>query len=404
MGGEGGGEFGSGLSRRAFVVASAAAAAAQAVGISQPEAAQAARPGMSNTGSGSRVNKDPNSLLRQALPIDCKAVSDLQEAVEAIRFDVYIKNWSRAVNGCQKARGLANGKKKELLAAVKGDKAEGEKYIQAIIELLDPLEKVLKSSEGSGTVAERSKLDEAYKVQAKISDAVGELQMLMVPPEYVRDLEASIPSEYDDLPRLLGRATVEFTLKKPNGAPFDIEGELFDKARLLMVIDGFTSPITGGNFVDLVQKGFYKNLPINRSDGFVVQMGDPDPEGTKHGYGDRTIPLEINVVGDKAPMYGVTTEDDGRGAAATKLPFQAYGALGMARVEYEPDSASSQFFWLLFDSDLTPAGKNLLDGRYAEFGYTIEGADLLKDVKEGDIVVDSRVVSGGSNLKKSKSG
>lgn len=27
-------------------------------------------------------------------------------------------------------------------------------------------------------------------------------------------------------------------------------------------------------------------------------------------------------------MYGVTTEDDGRGYSATRLPFQAYGAMG----------------------------------------------------------------------------
>jgi cyclophilin family peptidyl-prolyl cis-trans isomerase len=44
----------------------------------------------------------------------------------------------------------------------------------------------------------------------------------------------------------------------------------------------------------------------------------------------------------------------------------------MAREEYVADSASSQVFWLLFESDLTPAGKNLLDGRYACFGYTVE--------------------------------
>ena len=36
--------------------------------------------------------------------------------------------------------------------------------------------------------------------------------------------------------------------------------------------------------------------------------------------------------------------------------------MGMAREEYDVDSASSQWFWLLFDSDLTPAGKNLLNG------------------------------------------
>lgn len=36
----------------------------------------------------------------------------------------------------------------------------------------------------------------------------------------------------------------------------------------------------------------------------------------------RKIPLEIAVTEDKLPMYSVTTEDDGRGYAATKLPFQ----------------------------------------------------------------------------------
>ena len=89
---------------------------------------------------------------------------------------------------------------------------------------------------------------------------------------------------------------------------------------------------------------------------------------------------------------------DGRGGYAAALPFNAYGALGMAREEYNVDSASSQFFWLLFDSDLTPAGKNLLDGRYACFGYTIDGARLLSDVKEGDVIVSAKVTSGLDQL------
>ena len=51
-----------------------------------------------------------------------------------------------------------------------------------------------------------------------------------------------------------------------------------------------------------------------------------------------------------------TIAKSGRGAAQAVLPFQSYGALGMARSEFEADSASTQFFWLLFESDLTPAG------------------------------------------------
>merc|ERR1712070_1032885 len=86
-------------------------------------------------------------------------------------------------------------------------------------------------------------------------------------------------------------------------------------------------------------------------------------------------------------------------AAATRRPCRfAYGAMGMAREEYDADSASSQWFWLLFDSDLTPAGKNLLDGRYTCFGYTTKGARLLSDVKEGDVIVSAKVVSGYENL------
>jgi len=48
------------------------------------------------------------------------------------------------------------------------------------------------------------------------------------------------------------------------------------------------------------------------ADGFVVQTGDP--EGPAEGFIDpstektRTIPLEIMVEGEKAPVYGETLE------------------------------------------------------------------------------------------------
>ena len=128
--------------------------------------------------------------------------------------------------------------------------------------------------------------------------------------------------------------------------------------------------------MDLVSKGFYDKMKIQRSDGFVVQTGDPD--GKAVGYtggkpsksigagpnGERLIPTEIFVRGDDGPFYESTIEDEGRGGEATILPFSSYGAMGWARDEYDVNSGSSQFFWLLFDSDLTPAGKNVLDGRY----------------------------------------
>ena len=41
----------------------------------------------------------------------------------------------------------------------------------------------------------------------------------------------------------------------------------------------------------------------------------------------------------------------------------------------------------------------MLDGRYSCFGYTVDGADLLKDVKEGDIIESAKVVKGIEYLK-----
>lgn len=38
------------------------------------------------------------------------------------------------------------------------------------------------------------------------------------------------------------------------------------------------------------------------------------------------------------------------------LPFNAFGTLAMARGEFEDNNASSQFFFLLKESELTPSG------------------------------------------------
>ena len=38
-----------------------------------------------------------------------------------------------------------------------------------------------------------------------------------------------------------------------------------------MVVDGYSAPVSGGNFVDLVNRGIYNGMPVQRSDGFVVQ-------------------------------------------------------------------------------------------------------------------------------------
>ena len=70
--------------------------------------------------------------------------------------------------------------------------------------------------------------------------------------------ETPVPSDYDDLPQLKGRATVEMVVKKAEGEKFDIEGQLYNEAKMKMIIDGYAAPVTSGNFIDLVQKGRFK--------------------------------------------------------------------------------------------------------------------------------------------------
>jgi cyclophilin family peptidyl-prolyl cis-trans isomerase len=171
-----------------------------------------------------------------------------------------------------------------------------------------------------------------------------------------------------------------------------------------MVADGYNAPVTAGNFVDLVQKKFYDGMEFQRADGFVVQTGDPgNPEaGYVEGGKLRTIPFEVRVATDTAPIYEETLEDNGRFNEQPAIPFNAYGTIAAARSEFEPNSASSQVFWLLKESELTPSGANLLDGRYAVLGYVVDGADLLADVQVGDKIEYVKVVEGGELLVKGR--
>jgi cyclophilin family peptidyl-prolyl cis-trans isomerase len=120
------------------------------------------------------------------------------------------------------------------------------------------------------------------------------------------------------------------------------------------------APITAGNFLDLVNRGFYDGLSFHRYEpGFVIQGGDPKGNGSG-GFIDpqtgreRTIKLEVS--GD--------------------LKHGDAGTLAMARTQV-PDSASSQFYITLGRADF-------LDNQYAVFGRVVDGMDTVKSLRAGD--------------------
>lgn len=198
--------------------------------------------------------------------------------------------------------------------------------------------------------------------------------------EVKNEVKETVPG-MNDLPRLEGEATIVMTI---NGSPVTIE------------LDGKNAPVTAGNFVDLVQKGFYDGLSFHRvikePQPFVAQGGDPKGNGTG-GYvangKERNIPLEIKPEGDEPIIYGKTFKR----ANISKQPELQHkaGAIAMARSQ-NPDSASSQFYFALADLAF-------LDGDYAVFGKVTEGMDIVNKIKQGDKIENAKVTKGADNLK-----
>jgi hypothetical protein len=101
--------------------------------------------------------------------------------------------------------------------------------------LIEPIDSSVKDAQTfqNGSDQERTALDKAYKNQDDFQKLLTKLEEQMVPAGY----ETPVPDDYNDLPQLRGgRATVEFLLKRPGNAPFDVEGVNFPEAKMTMVI------------------------------------------------------------------------------------------------------------------------------------------------------------------------
>jgi len=108
------------------------------------------------------------------------------------------------------------------------------------------------------------------------------------------------------------------------------------------------------NFRDLANKGFYNGTTFHRViPGFMIQGGDPltkDEDRSAHGTG--------------GPGYTIKAEFN-------DTPHRR-GIVSMARAS-EPDSAGSQFFIVVKDS-------NFLDRQYTAFGEVTEGMDVADKI------------------------
>lgn len=314
---------------------------------------------------------DGKALLRYALPIDNPTVRDLQGTLEDISTQLRAqRRWGAIASDISKANRILTDKQDALLATVPEDKKS------AATAVLEQLKQAIPDLQAANEAKDRQQVIDA---RSKVLDLVGQLEETMVDK-----FPYEVPEAYSNLPQLKGRATVEFTT---------------NKGKITAIVDGYSAPVTAGNFVDLVQRGFYNGLPFTRAEeSYVLQVGDPP--GPEVGFVDpktkqyRAIPLEVMVKGDPVPTYGITLEDAGRFREQPVLPFSAYGAMALARPGDDPNGGSSQFFFFLFEPELTPAGANLLDGRYSIFGYVTDGKEVLDQLKAGDKIESAKVVQG----------
>lgn len=143
----------------------------------------------------------------------------------------------------------------------------------------------------------------------------------------------------------------------------NVEIDIKDYGKISVELDADTAPITVTNFVNLAKSGFYDGLTFHRiRDGFMIQGGDPDGNGT--GGSDKEIKGEFSENGVENNIS------------------HKRGVISMARAE-DMDSASSQFFIVQTDSAY-------LDGAYAAFGHVTEGMEVVdkicKEVPSSDLV------------------
>lgn len=157
---------------------------------------------------------------------------------------------------------------------------------------------------------------------------------------------------------------------KPNGN--EIAVLTTSKGTIRVQLAGNDAPIHVGNFVELSQKGFYDGLKFHRYvPGFVIQGGCPNTrdltpdqvikEGSRRGCGTGN------------PGYSIHEE-------YTTNPNNVHkdGTLAMARSS-NPNSAGSQFYFCL-------GAQPLLDDGYTVFGQTIEGKDVIGQLRVGDVI------------------
>jgi peptidyl-prolyl cis-trans isomerase B (cyclophilin B) len=130
------------------------------------------------------------------------------------------------------------------------------------------------------------------------------------------------------------------------------------------------APKTVENFEKLANAAFYDGVKFHRViQDFVVQGGDPL---------SRDLPEGDRQIGTGGPGYKIKCE-----TAGNKRKHEL-GALSMAHAG--KDTGGSQFFMVLSE-----ANTRHLNGVHTVFGKIVKGLDVMKQIRQNDVMKKVRV-------------
>lgn len=135
------------------------------------------------------------------------------------------------------------------------------------------------------------------------------------------------------------------------------------EGKIVLELDGQRAPVTTGNFLKLVDSGYFDGTVFHRViPDFMIQGGAYTPDLKSRESGDTVF------------------NESGNGLTNMR------GTIAMARTS-DPHSAQSQFFINVKDNRSLNPQKDRWG--YAVFGYVIEGMDVV------DTIADVRTGPGG---------
>ncbi|KAM1356655.1 hypothetical protein ACFX13_031479 [Malus domestica] len=332
-----------------------------------------------------KVPRTGELALRRAIPANTN-MKTIQDSLEEILYLLRIpqrKPYGTMEGNVKKALKTATDEKDTILASVPTNLREkGSTLYASLIDGKNGLQALLQCIKDKDP-------DKVSAYLASSLDTIAELELLQAP-----GLSFLLPEQYQRYPRFTGRGTVELTIEKGDGSTFSPEagGEPRKTATIQVVIDGYSAPLTAGNFAKLVIDEAYDGTKLSSTDQAILSYNGLDKKS------GNSVPLEIKPSGQFEPLY--KTKLDVQDGELPVLPLSVYGAVAMAHSEVSDEYSSPyQFFFYLYDKrNAGLGGLSFDEGEFSVFGYTTVGKDILSQIKTGDVIRSAKLVEGQDRL------